>query len=81
MDDRQNRALSHPKRVELLSFLADRTDGEGVGGDELAQAFNMHIRLAEYHLQVLQGADLVATVADDGGSGARPPVFVATSAA
>jgi DNA-binding transcriptional ArsR family regulator len=81
MDDRRKLALSHPRRIELLSLLAGRADGEGVGGGELADSFDMHIRLVGYHLQILQGAGLVATVAGDGRSGVRQSTFIATSAA
>lgn len=81
MDDRRKLALSHPRRIELLSFLAGRADEEGVGGHELADSFDMHIRLVEYHLRILQGADLVATVAGDGRSGLPQTAFIATSAA
>lgn len=81
MDDRRKLALSHPRRIELLSFLTGRADEEGVSGSELADACDMHIRLAEYHLQILQGAELVAPVADDGRSGTPQTAFIATSAA
>ena len=80
MDDRRKLALSHPRRIELLSFLSGRADEEGVSGHELADAFDMHIRLVEYHLQILQGANLVTTVAGDGQPGTHQPAFIATSA-
>jgi DNA-binding transcriptional ArsR family regulator len=77
---RRKRALEHLPRLELFIFLMERTDGSGTSEQELATAFAMSIRLVEYHLKVLQDADLVANVAEGKGSGAPEPSYVASAA-
>jgi len=70
LEPRRKRALEHLPRLELLIFLMERTDRGGTSEQELATAFGMSIRLIQYHLKVLQGADLVANVADEPETGA-----------
>jgi len=65
LSPRHRRALEHRGRVELLIFLADRSDGKATSEQELAEASGMSIRLVEYHLKVLLDAELVANVADN----------------
>ncbi len=64
----RKRALAHLPRHELFVFLLDRKGGKATAAQELAAAFGMSIRLVEYHLKVLQDANLVANVADEPGS-------------
>lgn len=71
------RALEHPRRVEIFLFLADRSDGRATSEQELVEAFGMGIRLVEYHLKVLQDADLIANVADRQAVGPVAPCYVA----
>lgn len=54
------RALGHPKRVGMLSYLMDRR--EGVEEAELAAALALTLPAARYHLTILSGADLVTVV-------------------
>lgn len=72
------RALGHPRRVEIFIYLADRSDGKATSEQELAEAFNMGIRLVEYHLLVLQGADLIARL-DEQEPGDAGHSYVAAS--
>lgn len=52
------RAIRHPKRLEILGYLA----GKKAGTDEveLAEALGLTPPLVKYHLGVLRSADLVA---------------------
>jgi helix-turn-helix protein len=59
------RALEHPRRLEIFLFLADRSDGQATSEQELVEVFDMGIRLVEYHLKVLEDADLIANVFDE----------------
>jgi DNA-binding transcriptional ArsR family regulator len=72
------RALSHLARLELFTFLIERSDGKTTDEEELAETFGMSLRLVEYHLRVLEHADLIANVADEpkGESASR---YVATA--
>lgn len=81
MDERRKLALSHPRRAEILGFLAERTAGEGVGERELADAFAMSSRQVDYHLKVLQDANLVASLGSADRTDARQATYVATSGA
>lgn len=55
-------AISHPKRLEMLGYLAGKKTG--IDQVELAEALNLNPPLVNYHLRVLQSADLVAPVED-----------------
>ncbi len=59
-DTALKRAVRHPKRLEMLGYLAGQ-DG-GTEEDELADALGLTPPLVKYHLGVLQSADLVAYV-------------------
>jgi DNA-binding transcriptional ArsR family regulator len=61
-DTALKQAVSHPKRLEMLGYLA----GEKTGIDEveLTEALDLNPPLVKYHLRVLQSADLVAPVED-----------------
>jgi len=72
------RALSHLGRLELFIFLADRADGKPTSEQELAEVFGMSIRLVEYHLKVLEDAELVANVAD-GATEPAPSCYIAAA--
>lgn len=80
MDARFKRALSHPKRVEILDYLIQKKDVTGTSERELSSALGLGIRLVEYHLKVLHDADLIAHV-EDGGEGKIGCSFVATASA
>jgi len=73
------RALSHRPRLELLVFLMERRDGKPTSEQELAEAFGMGIPLVEYHLKVLQHANLIANVADGQTTGTAKPGYVASA--
>lgn len=62
------RAVRHPKRLELLGYLA----GEKTGMEEveLAEALGLTPPLVKYHLEVLRSADLVAHVEGSVGEAA-----------
>jgi DNA-binding transcriptional ArsR family regulator len=61
-DTTLKRAIRHPKRLELLGYLAgNKTGMERV---ELAEVLGSTLPLVNYHLRVLQGADLVTHVED-----------------
>lgn len=72
------RALSHSGRLELFTFLIDRGDGKTTSERELAEAFGMSVRLVEYHLLVLEDAELVSNIADELGVGSES-CYVATA--
>jgi len=61
-DTALKRAVSHPKRLEMLGYLA----GREIGSDdaELANALGLNLPLTKYHLKVLQAAELIANVDD-----------------
>lgn len=69
------RALGHPKRVGMLSFLMDR--GEGVEEAELAAALGLTLSGARYHLTILRVADLVTVVDRPASSAAGRQVVAA----
>lgn len=73
------RALGHRPRLELLVFFMERSDGKPTSEQELAEVFDMGIRLVEYHLKVLQHADLIANVADGQTTGTAGPGYVASA--
>jgi DNA-binding transcriptional ArsR family regulator len=80
MDARLRRALSHSKRVEILSYLTQKRDRTGTSEGELSSALGLGIRLAEYHLRVLHGAGLIVRV-EEGGEGRTGRSFIAAASA
>lgn len=61
-DTALKQAVRHPKRLELLGYLAgNKTGMEEV---ELAEVLGLTPPLVKYHLRVLQSADLVAHLED-----------------
>jgi DNA-binding transcriptional ArsR family regulator len=62
-------AVRHPKRLEILGYLAEKR----VGVDEtvLANALDLSLLLVKYHLRILQSADLVVSVDRDPGASER----------
>jgi DNA-binding transcriptional ArsR family regulator len=56
------RALSHPKRLEILGYL--RQKGTGTDEAELVTALDLTAPRVKYHLSVLQSAGLIARVDD-----------------
>jgi len=65
-DTALKRAVRHPRRLQILGFLA----GSEAGRDEsdLAEALGEPPARLRYHLKVLQSADLVAHVGDGEGA-------------
>jgi len=51
------RALAHPRRLEILSFLTQKRGGTEA---DLADGLGLTFPVVAYHLKVLAGADLVA---------------------
>ena len=56
------RAVSHPKRLEMLGYLAGKKTG--IDQVELAKALGLSLPLVQYHLGVLHCADMVTPVED-----------------
>jgi hypothetical protein len=54
------RALSHPKRMEILGYIEQRPSKAGARKTEIATALGLGGPLLEYHLKVLHEADLIA---------------------
>lgn len=71
------RALTHPKRAEILACLMQKMvlGGEGADEVELADALSLTRTKVRYHLTVLADADLISP-ADDSRPGA-PERYVA----
>lgn len=57
------RALSHPKRLEMLGYLRQKR-GMGTDEAELVEALELSAPKVGYHLLVLQSANLIAHVDD-----------------
>jgi DNA-binding transcriptional ArsR family regulator len=74
MDPVLERALSHPKRLDMLGFLTHK-GGAGADEEELAEVLDLSAPRVKYHLSVLLGADLIAR-ADDPAQG-----YIATASA
>lgn len=55
------RALSHPKRLEMLGYLRQKK-GTGTDEEELAEALDLSAAKVNYHLSVLYSAGLIAPV-------------------
>jgi DNA-binding transcriptional ArsR family regulator len=73
-DTALKRAIRHPKRLELLGYLAGKKSG--TEEDELAEVLGLTPPLVKYHLGVLQSADLVAYV-EESARGAADRYIVA----
>jgi DNA-binding transcriptional ArsR family regulator len=56
MDLQTQRALAHPKRSAILSYLKQRRDADG---SELADSLGLSKVQLKYHLAVLRDADLI----------------------
>lgn len=71
------RALSHPKRLEMLGYLAQKK-GEGTDEAELVEALDLSTPRVKYHLLVLSSAGLIAHLEDQelGAAG-----YIATASA
>jgi|GEM_PF-1052707 len=64
------RALSHPKRLDMLGYLMQK-NGTGTDEAELVEALDLSAPRVKYHLLVLQSADLIAHVDDLEGTANR----------
>jgi len=60
------RALSHPKRVEILDYLTRKGDGTGMRRTELARVLGLSAAKVKYHLRVLDDSGLIVRVKDRG---------------
>ncbi len=56
MDVQTQRALAHPKRTEILSYLKQKRGGDR---SELADSLGLSGVQLKYHLAVLRDADLI----------------------
>ena len=79
MNTQIQRALSHPKRTEILGFLMQKRDATGASKEEIAAACDIGGRALEYHLKVLQGADLIARSDGEQAWGAERSYVAAAS--
>ena len=70
------RALVHPRRLEILSFLTQKRGGTEA---DLADGLGLTFPVVAYHLKVLESADLVADT-ESPEQGATDRYVVATSA-
>jgi len=61
-DTALKQAVSHPKRLEMLGYLAGKKTG--IDQVELADALGLNLPLVKYHLGVLCCADMIAHVED-----------------
>ncbi|MFZ0436177.1 MAG: winged helix-turn-helix domain-containing protein [Chthoniobacterales bacterium] len=52
------RALSHPRRTEIFSYLMQKR-GSGTDREELVEALGLPAPRVRYHLLVLREADLI----------------------
>jgi hypothetical protein len=52
MDARLKRALSHPRRQEVLSCVMKKRDGTRTGEKEIADALGLFVAEVKYHLMV-----------------------------
>jgi predicted ArsR family transcriptional regulator len=59
-DTALKRAVSHPRRLEMLDLLAKKETG--IDQVELAEALGLNPSLVKYHLRILCSADMVAHV-------------------
>ena len=57
------RALSHPNRLAMLSYLMEK-QGTGTEEEELVEVLDLPAPRVKYHLLVLQSAGLIAHVDD-----------------
>jgi DNA-binding transcriptional ArsR family regulator len=74
------RALSHPKRVEILDYLTRKEDGRGARRTELARILGLSAANVKYHLRVLDDAGLIARVESRGQGRAEHPYKAPASA-
>jgi DNA-binding transcriptional ArsR family regulator len=66
MDPHLKRALSHPGRQEILSYLMQKRDGTRTAGREIAEALGLSVAKVRYHLTVLHDAELIAIDEEQG---------------
>ena len=78
MESPPKRALSHPKRLAIFEHLTQR--GTAIEEAELAEAVDLTVPVARYHLTVLCDAGLIVEV-EDVGQGRTEPSFVVADAA
>ena len=79
IDPRLKGAFLHPKRVEIFNYLMRKPGG--TRELELVKALGLSIRQVEYHLKVLQGADLIADLGDERAHGKGGRSYVTAAAA
>lgn len=81
LDPRTEGALLHSERREILAHLVQKREGRGTGARGLADEFGLNDPLVEYHLGVLQRADLIVRVEDERERGGAERSYVASAAA
>lgn len=81
MDQLLTRALSHPKRREVLAYLMGKREGTGTSEGDLADAFGLTAARLKYHLTVLRSADLVVRLEDEQERESDECSYAATTAA
>lgn len=59
MDAQTQRALAHPKRTEILSYLMQKSGEAGADENQLADSLGLSTVQVKYHLAILRDADLV----------------------
>ena len=74
------RALSHPRRVEILDYLMRKGNGTGTRQTELVRALDLSEIELKYHLLVLDDAELIAQVEGRGRRGPERSYNAAASA-
>ena len=78
MDAQLKRALSHPRRQEVFSYIMKKGDGTRTDEREIADALGLTVPKVKYHLMVLHDADLIAI--DEGqGQGETERSFIASA--
>jgi DNA-binding transcriptional ArsR family regulator len=64
MDVQTQRALAHPKRIEILGYLMRKGGADGTDGSELVDSLDLARAKVRYHLAVLGHADLISHTDD-----------------
>jgi len=77
-DSALKQALSHPRRLEMLGYLAQKK-GTGTDEAELVEALDLSASRVRYHLLVLSSAGLIAHL--EGREQGRTDRYVAASSA
>lgn len=77
-DARLKGAVLHPRRLEILNLLSRKPDG--TRELELVKALGLPLPQVEYHLKVLEDADLIANLEGGGKRGKAGRSYVTAAA-